>query len=87
MNWDDAQLLIVPALTVLFQALKKIAVIGEDNQYIPLASILLGLLVTLAWAITGNECNNACQFVAGLKGVVYGAAAVGLYEAFKPKAK
>lgn len=83
MDWDLAQLLIVPALTVLFQALKRIVAIGEDNQYIPVSSILLGAVVTILWGVTQGAPTTATIAEAVLRGMIFGAAAVGLYELFK----
>jgi len=83
MDWGNAQTLIAPALTVLFQALKKIVVIGEDNQYIPIAAVVLGAVVTILFTLASGIEGTAEIAEATLRGAVFGAAAVGLYELFK----
>jgi len=81
MNWEDAQVLIVPALMVFFQALKQIPAVEERKQYIALTSLVLGALVTIGWVLTGTEpVTQTAVFLAVLNGVIYGAAAVGLYD-------
>jgi len=79
----DYQVVIVPALTVLFQAIKKIAAIGEDNQYIPLVAVVLGGGVAALWSCLGGLCDPASLLKAVLEGFVFGAASVGLYELLK----
>ena len=84
------QLVLIPtALYQLWQALKKIKAIGENNQYIPIASIISGAVITWLWAVVqawaeGGICIPACQLEAVLQGCVLGGAAVGLYELRKP---
>jgi len=83
MDWETGQLLVVPALTVLFQALKKIVAVGENNQYIPLAAVVSGILATVLWTLALGVTSSAIIAEAILRGMVFGAAAVGLYELFK----
>jgi len=81
MNWEEAQILIVPALMVLWQALKQIPAIEERKQYISIASIILGAAVTITWVLTGTELvTPAAIRSAVLYGMLYGASATGLYE-------
>jgi len=83
MDWETGQLLVVPALTVLFQAFKKIVAVGENNQYIPLAAVVSGVAMTVLWTVALGVTSSAIIAEAILRGMVFGAAAVGLYELFK----
>lgn len=80
MDWSLGEALIIPALWALFQALKRIEVIEANAQYIPLAAVLLGILVSLGWAVNTGLCAGTCQFEAILRGAVYGMSASGFNE-------
>lgn len=83
MDWNVAQSLIVPLLYVAFEALKRVTAIGEENQYIPLCAIVLGVVATVLWALAQGSGTYAVLFEAVVRGAVMGAASVGLYELIK----
>ena len=83
MDFEIAELLIVPAVTVIMQAAKRIVAVGEDNQYVPLIAIILSAILTVVWATVQNACDPNCMLVAALRGCLFGATSVGLYEVTK----
>jgi hypothetical protein len=79
MDWNEAQLAIVPALTILFQVLKSVLPSAQQKN-IPFFSVALGLVATILWALANGIVAPGLLYLAGLQGLVYGGAAVGLYE-------
>lgn len=83
MDWELTQALIVPALTVLFQALKMIPVVDQRKEYISLAAVLLGAVATVLWTLALGLGGSAILAEAVFRGLFFGATSVGLYELVK----
>ena len=83
MDWESTQAVIVPALTVLFQALKMIPAVEQKKEYISLAAVLLGAVTTVLWTLALGLTGSAVLAEAVLRGLWYGAGSVALYEVGK----
>ena len=73
---------VVLALTVLFEALKVTPILKPESRraWIPLASLILGVGVYVAWYAWSGVTEPTGYLAAVLTGIIVGAGAVGIHE-------